>query len=103
MCVFIILPLLRSAEIPSEALEAYVAVVLLFVRMLYKGGQSLNTLLTVSRSQLKRGENQVFVPSKPLGQPLLMQYVRNCKLTWSEFLVLSTVFGLSCMLKGLNH
>lgn len=45
----------------------------------------------------------MFVRSKPLGQPLLCSVRVNCKLTSSEFLFLSTVFGPSCVLKELNH
>lgn len=103
-CVFIVLSLLRSVKITSEALEAYVVVVLLFLRMLYKRGQSLNALLTISRSQLKRGENVSEIKCLFLASHLgNLCYVGNFKLIQSGFLVLSTVFGLSCMLKELNH
>lgn len=62
--VYFFFALLRSAKFTSEALEAYVVVVLLFLSMLYKRGQSLNTILavTVSRSQLK-GEGRMQMKS----------------------------------------
>lgn len=44
----------------------------------------------------------MFVPGKPLGQPLLCSVRGNCRFTLSEFLVLN-VSGLAYMLKGLNH
>lgn len=50
MCIYY-LALLRSAEVIFEALEAYVVVILLFLRMMYKREQSLNTILTVSVSK----------------------------------------------------